>query len=1037
MRKVLAVFAAAVVLSLIAHAQTGGPPATPERGKDGRLEADANRLKSTILAPHLEEPLVDGKNVIWSAAFQQAWNDACDLLGGEIHLAAEAPAVAILNRKDGVRKDLDDATCLAMAGWLNEGVEGRFAKALAEKFKGRGDASLATGAAPGDTGLALYACIEKQVEFAVRFDPPDYRYEFGGVSVKGFGFDAQSPRRAELVKQVVLYTDRSDPIVELKTTSPGDRLIFAQVDRGDTLAQTVASVLERLKEAQPVDSEKEGIERLVMPMVDFARVKDFHELEGLLKVAMGAGEARPLRIARERVALAFPAPADRPASDEAMRRWEVWGDTVVFDEPFLLMLLRKGAERPYFAMWVEDPEVLLRAPTNFPYAEMGPVSEGLIRVSSVRTRGYFFFQHPVGNCGFIDMKGNVVIPLRFADVGAFDHGIARAAVVRPDAPKEDLAAGLEREPGTIIWGLIDRQGKWVVKPQFGDLRGFHEDLAAAMEAPPPRIQETAEGPRKWGFINRNGLWVIKPQFDYAGDFAAGAAAVQTADQKEAYIDKTGKFVARPEPDRTGGFEDGLELVEKEGKQWYIDTKGRFVFALPAGYELYDTSIHDAAVIKAEDRFAVIDRTGKVLVEVEHGDWNESDEATGVITLTASGPVGFIDADGKKVIDAKFGDAQCFSEGLAAVCVKGKWGYIDRTGRIVVQPQFSEAKGFHEGLAAVKLDDKWGFVDKTGKLAIQPRFTSADDFHDGKARVGIDYEEHYIDKASNLVEPPRVEPTRPLCDGRRAFETDRGLWGFTDEHSRPVIEPRYREVGDFAEKAAPVTDRDKWGFIDTEGQVLVKAQYEAARSFREGLAAACVDGKWGFLDHAFHWAVRPQFDEATDFADGRAAVRVGVRRFHVDKSGKRITPEEWDSFDGFVEGLAVAGPPASGVVVLPDAKVVRVPGFEELEDVYEDSVVLRTVEGVGFMDMKGEWIVRPRFANGYPFVEGLAGVMVGEKWGYIDRTGRMVIPPRFDYVGCFIDGVARVGIGETHISESESRWGLIDRTGKSLTHVGGK
>ncbi|MFG0318862.1 MAG: hypothetical protein ACF8XB_16440, partial [Planctomycetota bacterium JB042] len=32
---------------------------------------------------------------------------------------------------------------------------------------------------------------------------------------------------------------------------------------------------------------------------------------------------------------------------------------LVFDGPFLVMLLREGAARPYFAAWIETPELLL------------------------------------------------------------------------------------------------------------------------------------------------------------------------------------------------------------------------------------------------------------------------------------------------------------------------------------------------------------------------------------------------------------------------------------------------------------------------------------------------------------------------------------------------------------------------------------------------------------------------------------------------------------------------------------------------------
>lgn len=39
---------------------------------------------------------------------------------------------------------------------------------------------------------------------------------------------------------------------------------------------------------------------------------------------------------------------------------------------------------------------------------------------------------------------------------------------------------------------------------------------------------------------------------------------------------------------------------------------------------------------------------------------------------------------------------------------------------------------------------------------------------------------------------------------------------------------------------------------------------------------------------------------------------------------------------------------------------------------------------GFIDASGRIVIAPQFDKVKPFSEGLAGVMIGDKWGYIDR-----------------------------------------------------
>jgi hypothetical protein len=50
-------------------------------------------------------------------------------------------------------------------------------------------------------------------------------------------------------------------------------------------------------------------------------------------------------------------------------------------------------------------------------------------------------------------------------------------------------------------------------------------------------------------------------------------------------------------------------------------------------------------------------------------------------------------------------------GLYPVPIGEQYGYIDRDGRMVIQPQFSEALGFSEGLAEVGHGGEHGYVDK--------------------------------------------------------------------------------------------------------------------------------------------------------------------------------------------------------------------------------------------------------------------------------------------------------------------------------------
>src|SRR5712692_3711026 len=134
----------------------------------------------------------------------------------------------------------------------------------------------------------------------------------------------------------------------------------------------------------------------------------------------------------------------------------------------------------------------------------------------------------------------------------------------------------------------------------------------------------------------------------------------------------------------------------------------------------------------------------------------------------------MDRTGKLIIEAKFEDAEGFSEGLAPVKVKGelvwcppeeggnrsgstmRYGYIDRTGKLVIPVQFESAEPFSEGLAAIRNCGQASFINKTGKTVISG-FTDASSFSAGLARVQTlrngNLLTSYVDKTGKVVWGP--------------------------------------------------------------------------------------------------------------------------------------------------------------------------------------------------------------------------------------------------------------------------------------------
>ena len=83
---------------------------------------------------------------------------------------------------------------------------------------------------------------------------------------------------------------------------------------------------------------------------------------------------------------------------------------------------------------------------------------------------------------------------------------------------------------------------------------------------------------KWGYIDRNGNWIIRPQFVLAQDFLNTGIAAVIDDSGWVYIDKKGNHVIRPFIFDNGPdyFSEGLARFTVNERFGYFDQYGKIV-----------------------------------------------------------------------------------------------------------------------------------------------------------------------------------------------------------------------------------------------------------------------------------------------------------------------------------------------------------------------------------------------------------------------------------------------------------------------------
>ena len=266
-----------------------------------------------------------------------------------------------------------------------------------------------------------------------------------------------------------------------------------------------------------------------------------------------------------------------------------------------------------------------------------------------------------------------------------------AFVTGPKPDKNVIQVSQDKINGK--WGILNAEGKWIVKAQFDKIWKFSKnDLAKVL----------LDG--KYGFINRDGKWIIEPQFTEALRFDLNHSfiAVKTENGKWGVMNIKGKWIVKPRFDTLE--EDSFDCIDKECKRGLI----------------YVTHDSKKGIISTEGEW-IIKQYDDVLV----GQENMIIDINGWIKVKRNNKWGVIDTEGKWIFKPQFTEISSFTvKDLLTAKKNGKWGFIDARGKWVIEPKYDEIYDYPENDSIggmVRVDDKWGFMSYMGEWLLEPVF----------------------------------------------------------------------------------------------------------------------------------------------------------------------------------------------------------------------------------------------------------------------------------------------------------------------------
>lgn len=334
---------------------------------------------------------------------------------------------------------------------------------------------------------------------------------------------------------------------------------------------------------------------------------------------------------------------------------------------------------------------------------------------------------------------------------------------------------------------------------------------------------------------------------------------------------------------------------RKGEKWGFADKNKKII-IPCEYDnVQPFNAHNLAIVEKNNKYYLMDKTGKILPNTEHGYIMQQSEDLYVVSEKGldregipMGKQGYMDKQGKVVISMQYDLCYRFSDGLAKVRKDGTIGFIDKTGKTVIPfkkyydagyfnsgvtwtrnetgyyiidktgkeislshikiDEYDGIRDFNEGIAIVKKDGKYGAIDKTGKLIIPIQYSYLSDFSEGLAVVKEKSSEGqgFIDKTGKIVIPALYWYAAPFKNGI-AYTEKEDIKEFIDKNNKVIFTISKGEI--LTERSDEYMwieyDTGKYMLMDKTGKILFKKEnYQYVSPFSNGLAKIGINGKNG-------------------------------------------------------------------------------------------------------------------------------------------------------------------------------------------------
>lgn len=296
-------------------------------------------------------------NKVWIASFQLAWNELMNRLGGNVEFEENSAIVEELNQSVFTKDMLDSQSYYIKVEKYYEGLEDDIQNDLKQKFNIQNSEILFNNVQNGD--YVIYAMLNKNFEFNEPF--PDVGvHTFGNSdnSVKYFGVNPQTKESTAKQITILFYNDQDDFAIKINTKGNDELILYKNRDINNFYEaySKINQESNKYTGEKEINTKKDSVK---IPFIDIDATINYDELcnKKIKNLNNGIGKAiQNINFKLNNYGGNIYSEAVIETYESMLTKTKEFN----FNDRFFLFIKEKEQEIPYFAILVDNDDVLVK-----------------------------------------------------------------------------------------------------------------------------------------------------------------------------------------------------------------------------------------------------------------------------------------------------------------------------------------------------------------------------------------------------------------------------------------------------------------------------------------------------------------------------------------------------------------------------------------------------------------------------------------------------------------------------------------------------